>query len=77
MKEKRLKPEVGRIYEHRSGGRWLCREVWKTQAGEPGWSARLVNVKTGWSVAAHGLTERSDGRIEWDYSAGGYFELVQ
>lgn len=56
---------VGQVYRNRNGWDYKClRNV------EPG-VVELERVSDGWTLLAHGICMYEDGRIEWDYSAGG------
>ncbi len=59
-------PEEGAIYRNAGGGTYRCEKAYDS-------SARMVNVKSGWSLLAHGCRIYFDGSIEWDYSTAGYF----
>lgn len=64
--------EAGRIYQNRGGGKFRCLISW----GGHGQESRAVvrNIDSGWRCTAHGITMYEDGTIEWDYSAGGFFD---
>lgn len=63
---RRFQPEVGEIYENEGGGRFEC-----ISAGP--FTAIMRNEASDWTVVAHGLGIYQDGRIDWDYSTGGFF----
>ena len=78
MKGTRFKPVEGQAYTNKGGGTFLCKGgIHETPyTVEKAYSARMVNVKSGWTFTAHGLIQYEDGTIEWDYSSGGRFEEV-
>lgn len=65
----------GRVYQNRGGGKFCCLASW----GEPGGESKAVvrNVASGWRCLAHNVTMYADGRIEWDYSTGGFFDRTK
>ena len=66
---KKFTPEPGRTYTNAGGGTFLCLET----RSEPG-LAVMRNVKSFWTLLAHGCGVYEDGTIDWDYSTGGHFE---
>lgn len=70
MKKQRTKftPQPGATYENEGGGSFRC--LRSGPAGE----AVMQNVKSLWTLNAHGCGVYEDGRIDWDYSTGGHFE---
>ncbi len=74
----RITPEVGKIYEHNSGGTYIClsleNEISVTTSGNTGKSAVLQNTETGWTLLAHGVNKYDNGKIDWDFSTQGRFE---
>ena len=64
-------PQAGTEYRNVGGGTYRC-----LRAGDGSISARMVNVKSGWTFLAHGLRRYFNGSIEWDYSTDGYFGEV-
>ena len=73
MPTQRFTPEVGKTYQNRSGGTYLCTHVYEGDTVEPSSNARMVNTATGWTMLCHGLVQYPNGTIEWDYSTGGHF----
>lgn len=69
-KKVRLTP--GEVYRNRNGKDYKC--VTPTYLDYPLGEERMQNVKTGWTMRAHGVQVYADGTIEWDYSTGGYFD---
>lgn len=59
--------QKGNIYENKGGGRFLCLE--STERG----ITTLRNIASSWTLRAHCVTKYDDGKIEWDFSSGGYF----
>lgn len=59
-------PVAGETYRNHGGGEFRCLEVSLNMA-------TFVNVKSGWTLNAHGVRKYSDGSIEWDYSTNGRF----
>lgn len=70
MTSKRTKftPEQGKTYTNAGGGTYRC-----LRSGSKG-KAVMQNVKSLWTVQAHGCGLYEDGTIDWDYSTGGCFE---
>lgn len=66
--ERNARLQKGNIYENKSGGRFLCIE--STKRG----ITTLRNIASGWTFRAHCVTKYDGGKIEWDFSSGGYFE---
>ena len=60
-------PAAGRTYRNAGGGTYLCKSA-------DGTEAIMVNIKSKWSLVAHGCRIYFDGSIEWDYSTNGCFE---
>ena len=54
-------------YRHRSGLTYLC-------LGREAGAYRLQSP-AGWTFLAHGIWQQEDGRIWWDYSTDGHFEM--
>lgn len=63
---KSFRPEVGEIYENEGGGRYECIETGST-------NALMRNEASDWTFIAHGIGVYPDGKIDWDYSTGGYY----
>lgn len=40
------------------------------------YEAYLKNLKTGWTLLAHGIGYYTDGSIDWDFSTEGHFEEI-
>lgn len=72
MKREKFTPKAGEIYRNQGGGTFRCLRSGYT-AGE----ATMQNVKSGWTLSAHGCGIYEDGTMDWDYSTGGRFEEVQ
>ena len=68
-----FEPEVGQLYTNRNGREYRCLAVWETPNQNGKHSARMLRVKDGWTLAAHGVMRYEDGTIEWDWSLDGYF----
>ena len=64
-----FQPEVGGLYENEAGGIFRCSSVSRWTPG----TATMRNERSGWTFEAHGIGVYKDGRIDWDYSTGGYF----
>lgn len=73
MDGKRFMPTPGTVYINKGGGAYLCGVVWKNDTQDPSYCASMTNIKSGWTFIAHGITQYTDGSIEWDYSTGGRF----
>lgn len=74
----RFKPVEGETYINRNGGAYKCvGSIHETPyCVGPAYSARLVNLASGWELTANGLIMYPDGTIEWDYSSNGRFAGV-
>lgn len=72
MKREKFTPKAGEVYRNQGGGIFRCLRSGYT-AGE----ATMQNVKSGWTLSAHGCGIYEDGTMDWDYSTGGRFEGVQ
>ena len=68
-----FRPEIGKTYDNRGGGRFRC--LWSSQSGAAFTGATFINVKSGWKFQAAGIRRYSDGTIEWDCSNGGHFDV--
>lgn len=66
-------PEPGDLCELPFGGRYVCVRVTDNRQH----NAMLKNILSGWTIEAHHIYKREDGRVEWDYSSGGHFEEVE
>lgn len=64
-----FRPKVGHVYENEGGGSFRCIDLFNFFYND----AVMRNVKSGWTFVAHGVGIYEDGRIDWDYSTGGYF----
>lgn len=67
MKGKRIKPNIGTVYENRGGGKFRCMDTFDG-------GAVMQNVASKWTFRANGIIQYNDGTIEWDYSTGGHFD---
>ena len=80
MKSKRITPEIGKEYEHKSGGIYKCigidNEMSLSSNGNSGKSAVLQNTDTGWTLLAHGVNMYENGTIDWEFSTQGRFETL-
>lgn len=63
---RRFQPEIGEIYENEGGGRFECIAIGPD-------TATMRNEDSDWTCVAHGVGIYPDGRIDWDYSTGGYY----
>ena len=72
---KYVKLTPGEVYRNRNGGEYRC--ITPAHLDYPDGEERMVNVKTGWTIRAHGVQIYPDGTIEWDYSTGGYFDETE
>ena len=70
-----FRPEIGKTYDNRGGGRFRC--LWSSQPGAAFTGATFINVKSGWKFQAAGIRRYSDGTIEWDCSNGGHFDTEE
>lgn len=72
MNRTKFSPVKGEVYRNQGGGEYRC-----VKAGNA-WSENPImqNVKSGWTLTAHGVGIYDDGTIDWDYSTGGYFDEV-
>lgn len=59
--------EKGRVYTHRSlvAGKFRCIKGDSYPV--------LQNIRSGWTLTAHGVGMYEDGTIDWDYSTNGRF----
>lgn len=66
-------PKSGEWYENAGGGRYQC------VCGRSGVGPFLASMRSagGWRFVAHGIGIYEDGKIDWDFSTGGYFEEVK
>ena len=66
----RFTPEGGREYENQGGGTYRC----LMRGGRiPEHAAVMMNTSSSWTFIAHDCGIYEDGRIDWDYSTGGFF----
>lgn len=65
-------PETGRLYENEGGGIFRCLQVDYYRQ-----TASMRNERSGWTFDAHGVGIYKDGRIDWDYSTGGFFAEME
>lgn len=63
----KITPVEGKVYTNRCGYEYRCVRAYA------GGDAIMENLKTGWTLHAHGVQQYEDGTIEWDYSTGGHF----
>lgn len=70
---KRIIPEEGVIYENRNGWRYLC--VAAPGPQDTSDAATLQRVTDGWTLKVHNVYLYPDGRIEWDFSTDGHWEV--
>lgn len=68
---KSFTPETGRLYENEGGGIFRCLRIDTYRR-----TAVMRNERSGWTFDAHGVGIYKDGRIDWDYSTGGFFAEV-
>ena len=64
-------PEVGKVYHNHGGGDFKCTHVFAYRR-----AAEMQNIRSGWTLVAHGIRQYTDGSIEWDYSTDGTFKTV-
>lgn len=64
-------PEAGGVYENEGGGIFRCLRIDAYRQ-----TAVMRNERSGWTFDAHGVGIYKDGRIDWDYSTGGFFAEV-
>lgn len=67
MEGKRIKPNVGTVYQNRGGGKFRCMDTFNG-------GAVMQNIESKWTFRANGVIQYEDGTIEWDYSTGGRFD---
>ena len=65
-------PEAGGVYENEGGGIFRCLQVDYYRQ-----TASMRNERSGWTFDAHGVGIYKDGRIDWDYSTGGFFAEME
>lgn len=67
-------PEIGKVYTNQNGNRYRCINV-NEHCGKPDntLKAQFQRISDGWNLTAHGPQMGEDGRIEWNYSTGGYW----
>lgn len=56
-------------YEHTNTSQYLCKEVLNN------YDAVLERVTDKWTLVAHGTRMTSDGKIHWNYSTGGHWNI--
>lgn len=66
--DRKFTPIVGELYQNRNGWNYRCEHVL------PNGCAVMSRESDGWTFTAHGFTQYSDGKIEWDYSTDGHWE---
>ena len=59
---------TGNVYTHKDGTEWECKVVYGRG------TARLTRVKDKFTLLAHDIVFDSDGKFEWCYSTGGFFD---
>jgi hypothetical protein len=67
MRGKRFIPERNKIYQNVGGGKFICLE------SNDFCDAVMQNIASKWTFTAKVCRIYSDGKIDWDYSTGGYF----
>ena len=67
---KRIVPVQGKIYNLRSGGRYICVDVLRDENPV---GAVMRRLSDGYVLKAHGLWLTQNGTIHWDYSTGGHW----
>lgn len=38
---------------------------------------KLINIRTGWTLVAHGVNLYPDGLYDWDFSTNGHFQSLE
>lgn len=66
-KRRRYYPELGEIIEHTAGGKYCV-------TGVSLCSCQVCNMESGWTCDVHELGIYEDGKCDWSYSTGGYFD---
>lgn len=66
---KEFLPTVGEIYANEGGGEYICDSIFLDEK-----TARFRNIKSNWSLLAHGIGQYADGTIDWDFSTYGFFK---
>ena len=54
----------------------LNRNGWFFICVKEGKNPTLMNVRTGWEMVVHGLGIYDDGKIDWDFSTGGFWSYM-
>lgn len=76
MKREGFTPKEGQVYTNNGGGEYRCIYIGSGFGIGPG-IAEMQNIKSGWTLIAHGCGIYEDGTIDWDYSTGGRFEAIK
>lgn len=66
-KRRRYYPKLGEIIEHAAGGKYCI-------TGVSLCSCQVCNMESGWTCDVHELGIYEDGKCDWSYSTGGYFD---
>lgn len=66
-KRRRYYPELGDIIENTAGGKYCVTAISIC-------SCQVCNIKSGWTCDVHELGIYEDGKCDWSYSTGGYFD---
>lgn len=68
MQREKFTPQAGLEYRNQGGGVFCC-----LHAGYKDGEGVMQNVKSLWTLTAHGCGIYEDGTIDWDYSTNGHF----
>ena len=68
MSRRKYSIKKNEVVQHKNGWYFICIEDGKNPT--------LMNVKTGWEMVVHGLGKYDDGKIDWDFSTGGYWSYM-
>ena len=67
---KYFRPTVNEIYTNKNGSQYRCLSA-------DGFDAEMIHTTSKWRFKALGCHMYDDGKIEWNWSIGGYFDTAQ
>ena len=68
MARRKYSIKKNEVVQHKNGWYFICIEDGKNPT--------LMNVNTGWEMVVHGLGQYDDGKIDWDFSTGGFWSYM-
>ena len=65
-----FRPTVNEVYTNKNGSQYLCLSA-------DGFDAEMIHTTSKWRFKALGCHMYDDGKIDWNWSIGGYFDTAQ